>query len=379
MSLLKLIEQLERLCFKLNFHSRKKTGKIVLLRLDALGDFILWQDSAKEFKKKYPGTKIIVVCREFIAGFAETLPYFDEVCKIDINRLQQSFTYFLLVFFKMQCYRGAIVIQTVYSRTWLMDVVSAMIPAYKKISVDGNDDNYPSYREWRNAIYDTVRPVSPEYCFELCRNAEFMRRLGFAGFKSGLPILPEYAGLNNRLKEKYYVIVLGTSNYAKEWNPEYYGAVARFVTDKYHLQCCLLGTEKDKVQARLFKKAYKRQYIDLIGKTSIPEYIQIIRKAELVVSGDTSAAHIAASVRTYSVVIGGGWHYGRFFPYHMEIEEDKKYFPRLCCYKMNCYGCNRKHVTKQCRLDEKRTGKWSCILAVTPEIVVKKIEKIFDV
>ena len=34
---------------------------LLLLRLDALGDFILWLDSAKEYRKIYPGRKITLL------------------------------------------------------------------------------------------------------------------------------------------------------------------------------------------------------------------------------------------------------------------------------------------------------------------------------
>ena len=98
----RISELLRILCIKINFHSKRKSNKIVLMRLDALGDFVIWLDSAKEFKRKYPSAKIIVICQKSNAELAWTLPYIDEVCAIDLNKLQQLPAYFLFLLLKMR-------------------------------------------------------------------------------------------------------------------------------------------------------------------------------------------------------------------------------------------------------------------------------------
>lgn len=364
------------LCIMNNLRSVDKSNKVVLLRLDALGDFVLWQDSAKEFKHKYPQAKIILICQSMLVEFAKTLPYFDDVFAIDLRKLRHSFRYFFGIKKHLGEYVGATVIQTVYARTWMMDIIVSMIPAHRKITVYGSHDNFPFHKGFYDNIYDKIEHISSEWDLELNRNAKFMRGIGFKEFRSDLPQLPEYVIGLKEIKDRYFVVVLGTGSHAREWDPACYGVVARHVCDRYHLRCCLLGIPQDRPLVEGFKNGYGTgcTYIDLIGKTGIPEYVQLIRGAELVISGDTSAAHIAAAVRTRSIAIIGGWHYGRFFPYDTEIGADKEYFPRVCYQYMSCYQCNRKDVTDQCRLDEKYTGRWSCILAVMPEMVIKEVD-----
>lgn len=376
----RISELLRILCIKINFHSKRKSNKIVLMRLDALGDFVIWLDSAKEFKRKYPSAKIIVICQKSNAELAWTLPYIDEVCAIDLNKLQQLPAYFLFLLLKMRRYRGSILIQTVYSKTGMMNVIAAMIPACKKITPGGDDTNFLDNEERHDEIYDSIRDISSPWDMELQKNAIFMRSLGFQYFRSDFPALPEYSLHKRRIKKEYFVIVPGTNVCGKEWYPKYYGIVAKYIHDKYGMQCCLLGVEKDRILVEEFRAAYgwENPCIDMIGKTNVMEYIQLIREAALVLSGDTSAAHIAVAVRTKSIVVTGGWQYGRFFPYCIETEGKKAVFQRVCYQPMSCYRCNRKRITNQCRIDEKNTGHWSCILAVAPEMVIKEVELVLS-
>jgi ADP-heptose:LPS heptosyltransferase len=75
---------------------------------------------------------------------------------------------------------------------------------------------------------------------------------------------------------------------------------------------------------------------NLIGTTSLPQLIDIIGNAELVVGNDTSAIHIAVAAKRKSVCILGGGHFERFVPYPQHFESA----PVCCYYKMECYNCN---------------------------------------
>ena len=80
-----------------NAHCKFKRNIIVLSRLDALGDFVLWLDSAKEYRKKYPKVKIVVICRKDTAELAKTLDYFDKVIAVDTKKLSTDLVYLLYI------------------------------------------------------------------------------------------------------------------------------------------------------------------------------------------------------------------------------------------------------------------------------------------
>jgi len=54
---------------------------------------------------------------------------------------------------------------------------------------------------------------------------------------------------------------------------------------------------------------------NLCGTTSLTELVDIISKAKLLITNDSSALHIAACLNTQTICLLMGRHYGRFAPY----------------------------------------------------------------
>jgi ADP-heptose:LPS heptosyltransferase len=109
-----------------------------------------------------------------------------------------------------------------------------------------------------------------------------------------------------------------------------------------------------------------RNIVDLTGKTTILELGGLIKGADLLISNETSAAHIGMATRTPTVCIIGGGHFDRFLPYG----GIKNSPPLSLAYlKMDCYGCNW-----SCTEDYSGNGPVPCISRVTIKEVMKKIE-----
>lgn len=371
---------LQKIVYKLNIHAKYKRRLIVLMRMDAIGDFVLWLDAAKEYKRKYPGAKIVLLCRKDNAEWVTVLPYFDSVIGIDLKKMSQNIGYFMRVWTRVQLLRGCYLIQSVYSRNRMMNVLAAMVPAYRKITVSGDKANQREEDENYNDVYDQIKEVVSDIEHELIKNARYLRRLGFQGYRAKLPKIPEKMMLaSTKIQEDYYVMVLGTSAESKSWPIERFSEVAKHIYTAYGITCCLLGLKEEMpLGEEMVSRCEELPIINLIGKTSILEYMSIIARAVFVVAGDTSAVHIAAATRTKSVVVGGGWHFERFLPYKTEIDSEKIYFPRLCYVPMDCYYCNHKKYPPGCKMDQLHKGKWTCILAVTSEMVIEKVDEVME-
>jgi len=76
--------------------------------------------------------------------------------------------------------------------------------------------------------------------------------------------------------------------------------------------------------------------IDLMGKTSLPELLDIMNNAALVVSNDTGPAHLSIALGSPTLVIVGGGHFGCFVPYPDGIRPDNA---RFVYEEMECYHC----------------------------------------
>ncbi|MDP6173519.1 MAG: glycosyltransferase family 9 protein, partial [Rhodospirillales bacterium] len=76
--------------------------------------------------------------------------------------------------------------------------------------------------------------------------------------------------------------------------------------------------------------------IDLIGRTSLSELMDIMAHAACVISNDTGPAHIGIGLGAPTVVIVGGGHFGSFVPYSADVAPPNA---RFVFHEMPCYHC----------------------------------------
>lgn len=94
---------------------------------------------------------------------------------------------------------------------------------------------------------------------------------------------------------------MDTSTEKREWDISKFLKVAQYLNKKDFL-LVLLGTKKSK--SDYFNKYGKNiRYIDLIGKTTVSEAIDIIANSRFYIGLDTGLSHIAAGVDIPGIVI----------------------------------------------------------------------------
>lgn len=90
----------------------------------------------------------------------------------------------------------------------------------------------------------------------------------------------------------------------KQWPVERFGALARWLRDGPGLASCVtFGPQERALAARVVDASEHAAVI--APPTSIPDYVALVRRASLVVAGDTGPMHIAAAVGTRVVGIFG--------------------------------------------------------------------------
>ena len=281
---------------------------ICLIRLDELGDFVIWLDSAKEFRNLYPNRKITLIVNEKWKDLAETLSYWDEVISIDTTKFRFNIFYRIkyLAFIRHQGFNTVICPR--YSVQYLLEPgLIAISGAEHKIIYAGS---FPL--EKKN--YYTQVTSFPKQTHELNRNADFMRELGLKDFKSTVP------KLNFKTTQGDYIVVSPTSlRKRKEWS-----------TPKFNILICKIELETGlkviicsdkKIDTMPFGENYS-------GKTTVMQFIQIIANAKLVIANDSAAIHIASACDVPSVCIGSE-RYARFVPYEIEIPREGMILPKL--------------------------------------------------
>ena len=69
-------------------HNQQKL--VLLVRQDAIGDFVMWLDTAKEYRNIFPPDKykIVLAGNKIWCDLAEELPYWDEILMVDVKQFK---------------------------------------------------------------------------------------------------------------------------------------------------------------------------------------------------------------------------------------------------------------------------------------------------
>jgi ADP-heptose:LPS heptosyltransferase len=327
-------------------HNQQKL--VLLVRQDAIGDFILWLDTAKEYRKYYPpeNCKIILIGNALWSDLAKGLPFWDEVLPVNVKAFKTLSRYRWNILRKVRNYGAEIAIQPTYSREFYHgDSLIRASNASKKVSSAGNMSNRDQLKSILADRWHTeLIPSSPEQLSELERNAEF-----FSGFikKLYLPSYPELelsgdCNIQELKRKSFYILSLGANKKYREWPYKYYAKIAQKIHKKTGWLGLICGAENEFDLGEHIKKLCDAPLQNYTGQTTLSELTCLLAKSQILISNETGTAHIANAVGTPTVCILGGGHFGRFVPYP-ELS-GKINNLKVVYHKMPCYGCDWKCV-----------------------------------
>lgn len=362
------------------------TNTILIIRLDAIGDCIIWLDQAKEYRKVFPEHRIVLLHNQAWTEIANRLPWFDECIPFDRNKVGDM-DYYRKLIVTLNKYNYEKVFSPVFSRDFFtVDWIVHNINAQDKIGYQGDYQNNKGLanlnlyvqkkydklhlKERADRWYTYLVPNDRKCVMELQRNANFVRKTINPNFRSSLPLIPfEVQKINSLSSSEYAVFFLGASNTFRMWPISSFVKIVKYIPYNTIVLC---GSSKEKYLADSFLSDYKgdKTIVDLIGKTSLINLINVISAANILLSNETSASHIAVATRTPSICLLGGGHYGRFHPYQTETTDikDEKIKPTvITAHDRTCFLCNW-ICTKPLQ-----NNRWKCVDDIQVDDVIKAI------
>jgi ADP-heptose:LPS heptosyltransferase len=348
----------------IDYFPKKKAAReaVLLVRLDLIGDFVIWLDAAKEFKSLYPDKHVVLYANQAWANLAERFPYWDEVVKIDVPRLRSNEHYRLRFLFETRIRGFSVAIHPTYSREYVADLIIRATAAPHRIAHHGDLNNItPEKKVITDSWYTKLVPDVIYPAVELNINAELVRALGKNNFRSAIPVIGKLADLPRAFEviSQYCVLVPGASWRPRMWPIEYFAKVAQQLTKKNSLKIVLCGTTSERSLCEQITSLSGLDTLNLAGETTLIEMIEIIRNATLIIANESSAIHIAAATSVPAICVMGGGHFGRFLPYQAEVIDIVRPQPVLLFEQMACYGC-----------------RWSCIHTLAPDESVPCIARV---
>jgi ADP-heptose:LPS heptosyltransferase len=320
---------------------RRKANAIVL-RLDGFGDFFIWMKSGAINASRYArsgGRRAVLIANSFWAPYARTTGLWDEVVDLDPRRFQGNPLYRLRLLARIRFLGAEVLIQPRAARVFLHeDAIARVCGARLRIGNSGTLLN--STAVWRrrgNCFYEQLVKVDERKdTHESVRNAQFAR--GLTGEQDvEFPFCAQQWELQGRAP---IVVVLGAGQAGRVWPIENLSLLVQHIVAGYpDSPIVLLGTTRDRESARtILRDLGEGRISDQVGNTSLPEYVNIVAGARLVVCNDSSAFHVATAYKRRVLCFLGGGHYGWFAPY--PPEKGGRTDAIVLDSPMSCYWCN---------------------------------------
>ncbi|MBU1863541.1 MAG: hypothetical protein KKH94_07770 [Candidatus Omnitrophica bacterium] len=334
---------------------KKKIRKILIVRPDSIGDYILFSGFLKYIREAYRDYFISILLQEHVAELARDCPYIDEITPFNRQKFITERVYTQEVMRNLRSKKYSVVLYPVYSRDVVGDFITLECGAPVAITFKGDNSNMnQSMRLQNNKYYTRCIRVRKDILNEFERNKIFAKTLvkksgqltesqPYIVWSEEENIFVEHLLGEYNITEPFIALAPFSQYSIRKW------PIERWVSliSAYHsFPIVICGMQSDKKEAQcIIENSDHVRVINFCGNTTLRQCASLLTRAKVLIGVETALCHMAASVGTPSVVITGGGHFGRFLPYN-ELHH-------IVYKKMSCYGCNWqcKHMMPYCLTD----------------------------
>lgn len=344
---------------------RKPSKKILIIKTDAIGDYILFRNFLEEVKKteQYQDYQIDLLGNSLWQNIAlqydkNIISHFYFVKAIDLYHRPLQV---LNLGWKLFKQNYTIILQPSYTRNFINDGLAALTKAKQIIGFDGDFEAIaPKIKKKTDKFYTEKFILPTTIYFEFDRTKfffeRFLQRKIFIK-KASLPVL---------LKKSNTIMIFPGAGYVKRnWEIEKFATTLELLLTHTSYKIILAGGRSEEaIGTYLTEKLISDRIENLINRTTLVQLTQLIASSTLVIANETSAVHIASACNVPSVCILGGGHFNRFAPYPNQPQPD-------CVYELlPCFNCNW-----NCKFETTKEAPYPCISIVSVEQVWSKITK----
>ncbi|MFA4745646.1 glycosyltransferase family 9 protein [Helicobacter pylori] len=336
---------------------RKKT--LCFIRLDIIGDYILYRNFLPLFKKYFEDYEITFIGNTVIKGIATHCDsqyidkfifldniYWEKYLRIGANDSRLSKLKELLFFLpkfmrkryedvshlRKESYEICINSSMFYFST-KEDVIMRHLIAENKVGVFCTHPVDSSFHrihlrkqtEIRKSFYTHLfyPKEVPQFLYD--SNQDFFQSffkhfkgvdIGFVELELKLPIAFEYEKFKNVLKPPYGVLNLGASDDFRVYKR--FDEMIYFLNPDYQLILCG-NSKKDEKLANSILKRHKNA-ISLVNQTGLIEYLHLLKNASFAMGNESSITHLSACLKIpHAFIVSSGRAFPFFHPYPKEI------------------------------------------------------------
>lgn len=355
-------------------HRRSTT---LLIRLDKLGDYVVWLDAARHLCEALHnrGESVTLLANQEWAALAHSERCFDVVLPVHVRKLRRNLAYraALIARLRRTGFESVYALRVAKERA-LEDFLVRAIGAPNRVGVTGVSENISESRlKSAERVYTHLVTVDGSIRAERTRNERVLHELGYAEYRARIPVvLTSRSPVPQTLPQRFAVIVPGGGWAGRRWPIERFKEITEHLWAAHRLTSVVVGSLSE-VDLGAYLSQARGRVLDLVGEIPLVELPAILARASIVISNETGPAHLAIASGTDVVCITGGGHFGRFMP--DPLLAGQSYSPRLRVVNVElpCYGCNW-----HCPFVSERDQKPPCLTAISVNAVITALDELLQ-
>jgi len=340
-----------------------RVRNILLVRFAAMGDTLLMIPAIRAIKQKYPDAEIDFLASNINYSVVEYCPYLNRKYKFEfskkISKLKGNLR--LLSRLRSNGYDIVIDFEPFVRFTALFSLLLKgrytigfkTEKQYKHIAFD----SFVSHSGMLHEVDNLLSLSAHIGCGCGDRNLEL-----WIPDDTGIKIdsLFVSSGISNSRKVVIHPAT-GGENHPRQWPIEHYNQLAAFLLSSFDIQIILIGGKTETAIAESISKINPDRIISLAGLTDLFGTIEIIKRANFFISGNTGTMHIASALNIPLLAFHGPTDPARFGPLGINSHVIKSGLHCSPCLDLGFeYGCD----------------KYPCMNFITPGMVIEYIKLI---
>ena len=307
----------------------QQVNKILIVDVSGIGDVVMSVPSLRALRKKYPESYISALVSSRASPLLERCPYVNEVFEFDIENFKISKSALnifktinsLRAILKLRSKRFNIAINLYQIATFLGSLRMRFL--FKAINPElsvgrDTDGRGKFYRlKLRESVIDAQHEVE--------KKLRVMGLLGAVTENKKLELWPdgddetyllkllEQAGI----KESDFLVGVNPNalQASKLWSENRFAELADTIIERHGAKIIFFGSYRDRVRVNRILSYMRNSSINLAGRLTLNQYVNLIRKVKLFITLDSGPMHTAAVFKIPTIAIFGAGQPLRFGPY----------------------------------------------------------------
>lgn len=274
----------------------------MLIKPSSLGDIVMALPALSALRRSFPEARITWLVRPEFAPLIEGHPHLDAIILFDRKRLGKAWRHpgafgslvSLVGQLRRSRFDAVVDLQGLFrsaALAWLSGCRQRFGPVWR--------------REFAHHFYTTTVPTRPEWVHVIDyymkileamgatdRNVEFVLPGKPAAVEAARTLLSRHDVDHAR----YAVLIPGSAQISKCWPAERFAALAEKLASDHGLSIVATGSGGESPMIEQIASRASCPLVNLAGGTSLPELVEVLRGARIVISNDTGPGHIAAAL-----------------------------------------------------------------------------------